>query len=443
MALMPPRFVLPLSLRRVLIERYGGLRPAGAQRRKDDSHKAFAELDTILEAGEHRADQQRAMGDAMRAALDAIGVAENFHDFPVKVKILDERGMPTGGWQIENFRLWRNAAAWRSLAEWHSPRSKTAQALKDRERAGYEALFVAEHLGTVGCDGGVPRTSWMITLSLLGAFVTPAVLLADVRERRHAEIRRLGLPGYVGHGSGLLAFESERATLARNGREFGRHFYPLLEVERAIRFADLALEMVAESLRRIHEIQQLLRRVWKSRTDILPGKMHFTQAVWPKVEPGVDLAKVEKVSVTVRSELIDELLDLCALHVESCALQGFPTMAPAQPLRWKCGEGEYAFSHNKRALLRSELNLFLRYLLVGWPPFTFHDFRHAGAEEAEFDDEPANAIQGALGHKSAASTVKYRKLAPWAQEMKDARDEARRAEQQDDRTVRRRNREME
>ena len=435
--LMPPKFTMPLELRRELIARYGGLRPAGAQRRKDDSHQAFAELDTILEAAEHRRGEFKTFGDAMRAAQDSIAAFEAFKDFPVSVKVLDGRGMPTGGFQIETFRLWRIEAAWRSLADYHSPRTKTAQALNDRERLGFDDGFIAEHLHTVGDAGAEAQTSWMVRLCSLGVFVTPAYLPIEVREVRHEEIARAGLPGFVGHGGGLLGFDQEGATLARNGRAFGRNFVPVLEIERAIRFSWLALEMVADTMRRIHEIQQLLRRPWKP-ADILPGRKHFTQKVWPKVEPGIDLSKVEKVDVTVRSELIDEMLDLCDLHVESCGSDGFPTMQPASPLRWKCGEGEYAFSHQGRALLSSELNLFLRYLLVGWPPFTFHDFRHAGAEEAEFDGEPEGAIQAGLGHKSVSSTKKYIKLADWAQAEKDARHEGERAVRQDERGERRR-----
>lgn len=427
---LPPKFAIAADVLAGMRALYGDLRPEGRERRKRESNAAFAELDAIMQAARNRRDAWRTIGAALRIEEDAFADGETHRDFQVRLPTLDRRGRLTGGMQVEHFRLWRLGAAWGSMAGAAIRKSPLGHALYQNARREH-AGFVVEHLRTTGDAGSDPRTDWMITLSKQGTTVCPAELPLAMREARHEAIRSGGLPGYGGHGAGLLAFEVERAALARSGHHIGRHFVPVAEIEHAIRLGFAALDIVEQSMRRRQEVQQLVRLDW-TRTDLLPGQVHLEQKVIPKVPRGKSVEQVEKVAVVAREESVNELLDLCDLQMRRCGYAAFPTMQPTRFLQWKCGPGEYLFSHAGRALLPSEVSLFLRYLLAGWPPFTLHDFRHAGAEEAEFDDEPEDAIQDGLGHADRGSTAGYRKLSPEAQRVKDARSEERRMTRLDD-----------
>lgn len=430
--LLPPRVAIRRETLQAMTESYGGLRQEGKARRKDDSHEAFAELDRILAAAENRRDEMRELGRALRAEEDAILPGEAARRIEVDLPCLDERGELTGGMQRTVLRLWRTQDAWETLRGAASRRSPLGHALFliDRGRR-YEGLVV-EYVTTESIDGSETRPCWMIGLAMLGTFVCPAELPAQLHEPRHEAIVRNNLPGYVGHGAGLLGFSTSNAALARCGAAVGRHFIPLAEMEHAIRLAHVGLDGVAQSLRRAQELQQLIRLDWK-RVDVLPDKVHMQQLTIPKVPKGKPLASVEKVPVTLLEASVDEILDLCELQVRRCGYAEFPTMQPARPLRWKCPPAEYVLSHEGRALLRSEINLFLRYLLAGWPPFTLHDFRHAGAEEAEFEDEPTGVTQDALGHADPETTRDYRKLSADAATRKEDEAERRRMRRLDER----------
>lgn len=429
---LPPRFRISSQLRRELNDRYGGLRQEGRQRRKSRTHQAFGQLDEIIDAAIARTEEMKALGDALRAAEDLITDDQDFVDFAVDVPSLDERGVALDGYQEEVFRLWRISAAWRSFPIDDGPHNRTRTAVGARNDSGFSAGTIVEHLQTRGRSGEECYTSWMVALATVGAFSCPASLPLHVREKREIELRRRSLPGFRTHGPGVLGFDQERATLARNGMLYGRSFVPLAEMEAAIRFGNLALQCVTQSYSRLQELQQLERLNWQ-RKHLLPGAIHMSQEVWPKIERGVDLVKSGKVSVTVTADIVDEALDLCALHVERFGFLKFPTMPAAHPIRWKCGPAEYIFAWAGQALLAGWINLFVRYLLVGWPEFKLHDFRHTGAEEAEFDDEPTSAIQIALGQKSSASTKTYTELVHWAREIKQARSDERKAERLDER----------
>jgi len=424
---LPPRFRISLTFKAKLAKAYAHLPQERIDDRKEDAHKAFAELDTIYDAARNRRDEMRLFGNRMREAEKAMSRGTAYKDFRVTVATLDARGVATGDQQIETFRLWRVEAAWRSLPVERVPHSRTVAAFKARLQDGFQDGFVVEHLHTRRVDGSPTQTSWLIGLAKLGTFVCPAYLPVDVRAARHDEIRSKGLPGFRGDGSGLLGFGSEGATIARSGLDHDRYFIPLEQSEIAMRIAFIALDVVSQAHVRTQEVQQLVRRDWKKK-GVVPGKDHMRQKVWPKIERGEDLAPAEKIGVVITAELLDEMLDVCALHVSRCGLERFPIMPAADPLRWKCGPAEYIISWNGRALLAFEINLHLRYLLAGWPPFTLHDFRHAEAEEQEFDDVPEILIQIGLGHKSPRSTKTYTKLPAWAEAEKESRADNRKAD---------------
>ncbi len=432
---LPPLFRISRSLKAELRATYAHLPQERIDDRKTEAHQAFAELDAIHDAARNRRDEMRRIGSRVREAETQIPPDADFLDFPIEVPTLDDRGMAIGDMQIETFRLWRVAAAWRSfdLATFN----RTRAAIGERERKGFRDGFVVEHLHTEGLDGSDPITCWMVRLAKLGVFVCPAELPLAVRIARHEEIRSKGLPGFRANCPGLLAFASDGATLARSGLDHGRYFVPLEQAEMAMRFAFVALDTVAQAYSRMQEVQQITRTSWE-RAKVVPGKIHMTQMVWPKIEAGVDLGKEEKVPITVTDELLGEILDLCDLHVERCGLDEFPTMQPADPLRWKCGPAEYTNSWNGQALHAHHINLFLRYLLAGWPPFTLHDFRHAEAEEDASDGVPEYVTQTKLGHSSPVSTRTYTRLPDGMKPAKESAADVRRANRIERRAAKRR-----
>jgi hypothetical protein len=425
--LLPPRFRISRLMKAKLTARYAYLAEQTVMDRKEDAHQAFADLDLIHEAARNRRDEMQRFGNALRVAEQQIGAEELFVDFSVQIPTLDSRGIATGDEQIEMFRMWRNDAAWRSFKSHEAPFTRTRHSAQNRERKGFRDGFVVEHLWTRGVDGSEPRTGWMIELSKLFVAGCPALLPVDVREARHEKIRDLGLPGFRSSGPGLIRFGADGGTLARCGLENGRSFIPLEQAEIAIRFAYIALDIVAQSYSRTHEIQQITRLGW-TEVDVVPGKEHMRQEVLPKIEAGQDVSTVEPVRITVTAETITEILDICELHVTRCGLDDFPVMPASDSLAWKCAPAEYAISWAGRALHPFELNYFLRFLLAGWPPFTFHDFRHAEAEEDAFDGVEESIIQDSLGHKSVAATRIYTKLPNWASFWAEIRSDSRRAE---------------
>jgi hypothetical protein len=446
---LPPRFKCPKKL---LIE-LGGLHrehtDEGRARRKKEAHEAFRCLDDILDAAQMRAECMRALGEAKREAETAIGDGADFHDFSVPLPRLDRRGLPLGGRRTEEFRLWRTHAAAASITADMKPigtREFKAK-VKRLEKSKYDQPFIVEHLGTR--DAKLPDDGcWMLQFARLGVFICPTRLSSEDQQVRYEAIREHGLPGYQPHGASLLAFDEMRAGLSRYGRDLNRSFVPLDEMEAAVRFGALYLRMVDQTYRRGQEVRQtrhdacvpygseVIRSTETRKFDFL------TQAVLPKVSKRKDLAQVEKVSVTIRRELVAEAEEMRVLNRRIIGTKS-PVVPCTADISWKCGPAEYVFSFAGRALLANELNLFLRYVLAGWPPFTIHDFRHAEAEEAEFDGEPESKIQAALGHGSVWSTRGYTELPLWAEKQLADRSDRRRALRLDERSLQRRSRNKE
>ncbi len=445
-ALLPPRFKRP----REMLIALGGLHrehtKEGRARRKREAHEAFRCLDDILDAAQTRAECMRALGEANREAKIAIAGDADFHDFEVTLPRLDRRGLPLGGRHTERLRLWRTRAAASSIAAELRPLDtiESRAKVKRLEKSSYDQPFIVEHLYSRSANA-FGEECWMLQLARLGVFTCPTRLSSEDQEARYTAIREHGLPGYQPHGASLLGFEDLRAGLSRYGRDLNRSFVPLDEMEAAVRFSALYLRMIDQTFRRGQEIRQTRHDAWvhhgptpaSAPEDEQPR--FLTQLVFPKVAKRKDLAQVQKVSVTVRQELVEEAEEMRILNRRIVGTAS-PIVPCAADIRWKCGPAEYVFSFAGRALLANELNLFLRYVLAGWPPFTAHDFRHAEAEEAEFDGEPESKIQAALGHGSVWTTRDYTELPPWAEKQLADRSDRRRAHRLDERSVKRRSR---
>lgn len=445
-ALLPPRFKRP---REMLVE-LGGLHrehtKEGRARRKREAHEAFRCLDDILDAAQTRAQCMRALGEAKREAEKAIADDADFHDFSVTLPRLDRRGLPVGGRHTERLRLWRTRAAASSIAAEMRPLNtvESRAKVKRLESSSYDQAFIVEHLYRFGGDASADEC-WMLELARLGVFTCPTRLSSEDQEHRYAAIREHGLPGYQPHGASVLGFEDLRAGLSRYGRDMNRSFVPLDEMEAAVRLGALYLRIIDQTFRRGQEVRQSRHDSWvrhgpKTASSPDDEKPRFmTQAVLPKVSRRKDLAQIEKVSVTVTRDVVEEAEEMRILNRRIVGTAS-PVVPCAADIQWKCGPAEYVFSFGGRALLANELNLFLRYVLAGWPPFTAHDFRHAEAEEAAFDGEPESKIQAALGHGSVGITRDYTELPPWAEKQLADRSDRRRAQRLDERNQQRRTR---
>jgi len=427
LAHIPPRFRLARPLLNEMRNLQCTIAAEGHTRRKEDAHRAFEDLDDIFEAALNRAEAMEALGRAKRHAESLMSADDGCLDFSVTLPSLDDRGIAIGGHREERFRLWRTEAAAASVVSDMEHRGIARESTILRER--YSQPLIVEHL--VDFDGAAAHECWMLRMARLGVFICPMRFPADRRERRLAEIARLGLPGFQTHGTLLLSFEQQRSLIARFAHEIDRSFVPIDEMEVAIRFADMALRVVGQSYRRIHEVMQVCHDAWKPvEFGSFAGK-YFSQDVWPKVAPKKDLGAVEKVPVTVSLDVVRSAEELLALGPRAKG-SDCPAAVPAmRASRWKCGPAPYVFSHMGRPLLPNEVNLFLRYLLAGWPPFTLHDFRHAEAEDANFDGEPESKIQAGLGHSGPAATRIYTSLPPWAKRQIEERSHQRKADQLD------------
>lgn len=428
----PPRFRLARPLLHEMRNIQCAIAAGGHVRRKEDAHRAFEDLDDIFEAALNRAEAMEALGEAKRHAESLMAEDHNHLDFSITLPCLDDRGLAVGGLREERFRLWRTEAAAASVAS-DMERRGLARDSSTMRSERYCQPFIVEHL--VDNDESVTGECWMLRLARLGVFICPMRFSSRRRESRLDEIARLALPGFQPHGTLLLSFEQQRSLISRFAYEIGRSFVPIEEMDVAIRFADMALRIVGQSYRRIHEVMQLRHDAWKPVDFGEFAGRYMSQDVWPKVAPKKDLGAVEKVPVTVSLDVVRSAEELLALgrHAESSQR---PTAVPAmRASRWKCGPAPYVFSHMGRALLPNEVNLFLRYLLAGWPPFTLHDFRHAEAEDANFDGEPESKIQTGLGHSGPAATRIYTSLPPWAQKQIEERSHQRKADQLDRRDM--------
>ena len=279
----------------------------------------------------------------------------------------------------------------------------------------------------------------MIRLSRLGVWRGSATMTSDQQAARHEAIVTTGLPGIVPVLGGLLRFDKERATLARKAASLGRHFFPLEEVEHGMRFAHHALDCIIQSYCRLQEARQQTQDGWtleEESADGDPNEERFFQKVIPKVPRRKDLAEVPRVKLTIRATSVEEALDLCELEMRRCARDAFPITSAAPDIGWKLKPDRYLFAHRGSPLTKKDLGLLLRYLLAGWPPYRFHDFRHVMAEDAKRDGESGIAIQVSLGHADDDQSKLYSELPWWMEADVASKSRKRRSEAVDDRRAR-------
>jgi hypothetical protein len=435
--LLPPRFTLPRALLNEIRDRECELVATWENNRKREAHEAFRDLDEIFDAAANRAEAMEDLGNAKRQAEATIRENDAWIDFAVTLPCLDARGHLTGRHRDERFRLWRTEEAAASVYADLDRSGLVDRARETLRSTRYDEAFVVEHLDG-GADPTLATGCWMIELAGLGVLLAPNRLSPDRRDRRHDAIRSRGLPGFQAHGSAVLTFEQQRASLARFASQVGRSFVPLDEMEVAIRFADLALRVACQTYRRPHEVLQIRHDSWKPVHIAGYEDRFVSQDVMPKVTVRKDLAAMSTVSVTVSLDVTASAAEILALDRRAQYGNAPLPVAAARVSRWKCGPAPYVFSFAGRAVLPSEINLFLRYLLAGWPPFTLHDFRHAEAEDANFDGEPESKIRAGLGHSGGAPTRNYSKLPPWAEKLREESSDRRKRERLENRDAHRR-----
>lgn len=434
-AYAPTPFVITPNFAKEIKERLGDLRAEGRARRQQTALAALADLELILTAATNRRDELRSFGEAYRHEVDQMLADEESRIFSVRVPCLDARGNLSGGINKVRFKIWRTGAAWNSLL--HTPRAtkntrQIAGKRADLNSDRYEEPFIVEHLGTEADDGHAATEPWMIGLDRLG--VTQSLANGDpgLKEQRHQTIYSLGLPGSRGCTKGLLTFEEERAALKRNGLKQDRHFFPLEEIEHALRLAYVVLDCVSQSYNRAQEIRQMVRQGWDV-AESYDGEVRHSQRALPKIPKGKDLVTATPVKVIITETALNEIYDLCELHQRRCSYAKFPIMQAARDLRWKCPPGEYVISYNSTPLSKYEGQLFLRYLLAGWPEYTFHDFRYVMAKDAALDGHTPEEVASMLGQETLAIAEDYMCLEGFDRELKDYDSIRRRMMAQDER----------
>lgn len=432
---LPPHFQIDRATRARLNELYGDLRPEGRERRKARSFEALAELDEVLEAARNRRDEMREFGRLLRVEIDAFGPTEEWRNFQASVPALDGRGTLSGGMKVVRFRVWRVSAAWRSLAAGKDARENTVAQQRRLENGTNKApapnSFIVEHLDPRPL-AWVDDEPWLIGFSRVGTAISPANIPPPIQELRQDVMIRNGLPGYVGIAAGILYFDRDRAQLARHAQHLGRHMFALEEAEYGMRLAYHALDSVAQTWRRINEVMQQTQDDW-DRVDDIGAEPRHAQFVVPKVSRREDLASVALVDLTLCETSVNEALDVCELHERRCGFESLPIMEAELNIRWKCAPGKFVFSMGGRSLMRQHLPVLLRYLLAGWPRFTFHDFRHTLAEDAALDEVPLLIIGHALGQSSEVDTRYYASLPDWARKIVDRASIRRRVKRLDER----------
>jgi hypothetical protein len=432
---VPAPFVITKSLAAEIKSRFGDLRAEGRERRQQNALAALADLELILAAATNRRDEMRAFGEAYRHEVDQMSVAEQSRIFSVNVPSLDQYGHHSGGISKVRFKIWRTAAAWHSLFLTPDATKNTKQIAVKREGkdpAEYEEPLIVEHLGTDHSAGASTEDPWMIELDRLGVMHSFATADSKLKQRRHHAICSLGLPGNFGCIGGLLTFEPERAALKQNGLEQNRHFFPLEEIEHALRLAYHVLDCVSQSYNRAQEIRQQVRLGWEEAEPGEDEARHWQYAL-PKVPRRMDLANITPVKVIITETTLNEMFDLCELQQRRCSFPEFPTMQAAPEIRWKCPPAEYVISHRGRAVKRGECGIFLRYLLAGWPAYSFHDFRYVMAKDAALDGVSPEEGAAMLGQETVSMAEHYMCLAGFDQELRDYDSLARRMAFQDQR----------
>lgn len=427
---LPPKYVFKRGLADAILAKFGDLRKEGRSSRKRDTEQALIELEAILAAVENRRDEMRTFGTAFRKAVDDLVAGGTEREFGVDVPILDGKGQYIGGRQTAWFRIWTVGEAWNSLA---TTAVATKKAVVNHTGADVEAdgRYVVEHLRTVGRQGSNPDEPWMIRLDRLCVAHGNLQLPDDLKEERHAAIRDADLPGAMSVSGGLLRFGEDLAFLKQNGLVVGRHFVPLEEIECAIRLAFHLVDCVSQSFNRGQEVRQQVRRDW-TELDLDSDESWHIQKVWPKVPKRKDLADCPKVPLTLRETSLNEALDLCEVDMRRFGFDTFPVMPAPRDLQWKCPPGEYVVSVGGKTLTMKDCWIILRYLFVGWPPFTLHDFRHVMAEDAALDHVPKALIALMLSDTEDVAED-YMELPEWALAIIKRERKADRMDKQDER----------
>lgn len=449
---LPPPHDRARRFRRALFKAEQASRDAGGARRKERSDPVADALPAIHEGLARRAEQLKGLADEGHLATLALEAEDRLacKDFEFTSPVLLPDGTAPGGLQTVMMRCWRRAALLHLLAEDESgaamqrrgpgrPRAgeerqgRSIRSVPESVRLRLAALdddidedvedgpttaedeFYFEYVGTMAADpdaGTETCEPMFITLLRDGTIVCPAMLSADMRERRRDLIIRFGLPGYVGSPAGLLGFGRAGSLVFRAFAEHStaRVIVPLVQFDHAMRIAHLMFCAQVESSCRIGEALQIA----SLSSDGWEPMPNTGSAIWQFLavpKQWIDSPDPRLIEDPTRGYPVDDATlvrasELEALLVRRCHGGGaVPAIEPHYPGRWKLVEAPYLASFDGSTIGPDSVNLFFRYFAAGISNFRSHDLRHASARARRRAKASVKQVAAALGNSP--------KLAGW------------------------------
>lgn len=373
--------------------------------RKARTNPETPDLNSRSLACRSRARMMRTIGDALRLQLKQMGDKETV-TVPVIVQTLDARGLPTGGQQVELFRIWKRRALWASLQK---GADRVARYTIDKKCAGTKIVgHVVEHVETVPFGQEETVQCWMVALAR-SFCLTYSVSALDVtaQRKRHEMLVANKLSGVKPSDAGLLTFGLEDSAMARYAARSSIHLVPIFEIEAAIRLAGLAVDVGMASRHRWESIVQLTTRLFSEDAHDRESQT-ATQFVIPKATKGGDPKKLKRAPISIDFETLEEALELCELHKSTFGFDAHPLVAPPDDLAWKLPPDKYIFSWGGRIIGMQKMKSYIDYLTLGWTPLSIQDLRNCLAEEADDEGEPELITMASLAHELVEDTRNYR-----------------------------------
>jgi hypothetical protein len=339
---------------------------------------------------------------------------EDFTEFGVLTTVMTPKGKLLPGSQTCWWRAWRERDLWRDLARRQKKVTKKDDngifmRLKEIE-ADPQAYpdIVYEWRRCVPENGEIAIEPWFVSISNMGVLNPPASLTPKQRRRRHSTIVNWNIPAIGNSVRGLLNFSREQSTLWRWASVRNRFVVPVDQFAYAMRFAQLGLNTVDESLCRISEFLQMRqdRDMWPTSGETGSEEVSFMSI--PKMSR-YDSA-MSPVPFQVEQVTFIEATELAKQMARRDGHPGgiLPEIAAAATLTGKYPQPEaWIFQSDGRAIDIGSMNRFLRFLLANVVDVTYHELRHASANAARQAGVPEEAIQRMMNHRSIQQTRWY------------------------------------
>ncbi|HEY0027396.1 MAG TPA: tyrosine-type recombinase/integrase [Allosphingosinicella sp.] len=375
---------------------------------------ATAAARTLLQRPSSRADKLMADGTHAPAALANVDDGEDFVEFGVLTTVMTPKGRLLPGSQTCWWRAWRERDLWRDLARRQKKMTRNGSPslfLRMKEiEADPDAYsgIVYEWRRCVPEEGAAAIEPWFVSISNLGVLNPPASLTAKQRRRRHSLIVNWNIPTIDDSIAGLLNFDLERNTLWRAASARNRFIVPVEQFAFAMRFAQLGLNAVDESLCRISEFLQMRqdKSMWPTSGETgsneisflaVPKKSRFKSAI-----TAVPF-QVEQVTFMEATELAKAIARRDG-HEDGL----LPEVPATETLAGKYSEREaWIFQAGGRAIDHGSMTRFLRFLLANVVDVTYHELRHAASNAARQAGVPEEAIQRLMNHRTIQQTKWY------------------------------------